>query len=215
MQISEESQFVYIGDPMCSWCWGFVPELNQIIERFESQFRFRILVGGLRPGNTETMDQSTAHMLQHHWDEVHKASGQPFCYDILESRDFIYDTEPPCRAVATCRELLPGKEWDFFKKIQHAFYAENKDTNKLETYKSICEDLNFNTDAFEKAFYSEKMKDLVQQEFYQVQKMGITGFPTLMLLHKKTPFLLARGYTPAPTITGAIEEILNNSPQDS
>ncbi len=27
-------EFIYVGDPMCSWCWGFSPALEQMGTRY-------------------------------------------------------------------------------------------------------------------------------------------------------------------------------------
>ena len=42
-------EFVYVGDPMCSWCWGFAPVLERMQEVYDVPLR--VVVGGLRPGS--------------------------------------------------------------------------------------------------------------------------------------------------------------------
>ena len=39
-------KLIYVGDPMCSWCWGFAPE----IESLADDYPIEVVVGGLRPG---------------------------------------------------------------------------------------------------------------------------------------------------------------------
>jgi putative protein-disulfide isomerase len=41
-------EFVYVGDPMCSWCWGFAPALELLVARYS--LPVRVIVGGLRTG---------------------------------------------------------------------------------------------------------------------------------------------------------------------
>ena len=45
-----KNEIIYIGDPMCSWCWGISPALIQLRNHFAKDMAFRIVVGGLRPG---------------------------------------------------------------------------------------------------------------------------------------------------------------------
>ena len=45
-------QLVYVADPLCSWCYGFGPELTRLLERIP-QAKVDLVMGGLRPYNTE------------------------------------------------------------------------------------------------------------------------------------------------------------------
>jgi|TARA_B110000037_G_scaffold146884_1_gene165944 putative protein-disulfide isomerase len=42
-------QLIYVGDPMCSWCYGFSDELIEIAQAFKNNVYFKIIVGGLKP----------------------------------------------------------------------------------------------------------------------------------------------------------------------
>ena len=45
----------YVGDPMCSWCWGLSAELKQIALHCQKQgIGFSVTMGGLRPGGAFT-----------------------------------------------------------------------------------------------------------------------------------------------------------------
>jgi protein-disulfide isomerase-like protein with CxxC motif len=30
----ENKEIIYVGEPMCSWCWGFSPVLRQLLKTF-------------------------------------------------------------------------------------------------------------------------------------------------------------------------------------
>ncbi len=94
-------------------------------------------MGGLRPFNKEKAIDM-ADFLKEHWVEIGQRTHQPFSYEILEDPDFVYDTEPPARATVVVRAMKPAIELEFFKAIQHTFYAENKDTNELSTYLKLA-----------------------------------------------------------------------------
>ena len=65
-----ENGMIYIGDPMCSWCWGFSPVLNKIRDKYSSKVKFSVLVGGLRSGGSNPMDPSLRETIGQHWNEV-------------------------------------------------------------------------------------------------------------------------------------------------
>ena len=51
------THLIYIADPMCSWCYGFGPELTSLLDTLPDA-RLDIVLGGLRAYNTEVMDEA-------------------------------------------------------------------------------------------------------------------------------------------------------------
>jgi putative protein-disulfide isomerase len=203
-----KSQLIYIGDPMCSWCYGFAPEITKLQNEFEDQLDFKLIVGGLRPYGTETM-ASLGDFLKHHWEDVYNRSGQPFSYDIIQDTTFIYDTEPACRAVVTVREMNPSIELAFFKDIQTAFYVENKNTNNIDTYITLVKKHKLNETEFATLFNSEEMKKATLADFQLSSQLGATGFPATIIMHEGKTYTIARGYAKAEDIREQILKIIN------
>jgi putative protein-disulfide isomerase len=203
-----KSQLIYIGDPMCSWCYGFAPEITKLQNEFEDQLDFKLIVGGLRPYGTETM-ASLGDFLKHHWEDVYNRSGQPFSYDIIQDTTFIYDTEPACRAVVTVREMNPSIELAFFKDIQTAFYVENKNTNNIDTYITLVKKHKLNETEFATLFNSEEMKKATLADFQLSSQLGATGFPATIIMHEGKTYTIARGYAKAKDMREQILKIIN------
>lgn len=205
MAQKNNSKLIYIADPMCSWCYGFSPELSKVVDQLDDHTDFSIVLGGLRPYNTETMEQ-LGDFLQGHWKEVNQRSGQPFKFDILQDHSFVYDTEPACRAVALMRQIKPDQAFAFFKAIQQAFYAENKNTNLTDTYVSLAADFGVDTEIFRTAFESEDMKTRVKEDFNYAGQLGVRGFPTLVLQEGDKYYLISNGYMKASKVLHQIEQ---------
>lgn len=126
-------ELIYVGDPMCSWCYGFSSIKEKLTAQCEGRVGVKIVLGGLRPYNKETWESSYRSFLRQHWKDIGQRSGQRFGFKMLENHDFIYDTEPSCRAVVTAREMLgKDKALGFFSDVQRAFYCENKDITEDE-----------------------------------------------------------------------------------
>lgn len=202
-----KAKLIYFGDPMCSWCYGFSPEMSKALDSLSENVDFQLVMGGLRPYNTETM-ADLGDFLQHHWEDVNKRSGQPFSFEILKEKTFVYDTEPACRAVALMRELKPEAEFEFFKKIQSEFYKENKNTNLSETFAKLAEEYGFDKTDFTQKFESEEFKEKVKKDFTYSQSVGVQSFPTLVLQSGDDMYLVAQGYVDAETIIEKCEKIL-------
>lgn len=201
-------KLIYVGDPMCSWCWGIANHLEKLRDDFADQLGFELIMGGLRPGGGEEWTEDFRAMLRTHWEHVHQASGQPFDFAFFDRKEFNYDTEPAARAVRVVRDLAADKEWDFFKKVQRVFYAENKDVHDLTTYEAICNDLQIDYKAFETLFLSSGYKQLVYQDFARAQQMGIRGFPAVVLKKGEEYFAVSMGYSDYDRMKSVVGSIL-------
>ena len=209
-----EDLFVYVADPMCSWCYGFGPELDALRGRFPAT-ALHIVVGGLRAYNTRPMDSETAQRLDHHWHEVARRSGLPFSHTILQRTGFVYDTEPACRAVVTVREDSAALALPMLHAVQHAFYADGLDVTRGEVladvYAGLCAQTgatDFDPTAFFDAWSSDPIKDATRNDFALAQEWGIRGFPTLLLVHQERPHLVAPGYMKADALIEKVAAIL-------
>ena len=207
MSVQEKpTRLIYVGDPMCSWCYGFAPELDEIQKSYPD-LEFKVILGGLRPYGTETMSDLNG-FLEHHWEDVAKASGQPFSYEILKDAEFIYDTEPASRAVVVARCMNADIEFEFFKAVQHAFYAENENTTELKTFLGIAKSFDLDENMFAALYESSEVINEVKADFQMSQKMGIRGFPALVLQDNEGYTLISKGYMKAKYINEMIGENL-------
>ncbi|UXX78379.1 DsbA family protein [Reichenbachiella carrageenanivorans] len=201
-------RLIYIGDPMCSWCWGITNHLDKLKDEFEDRLDFELILGGLRPGGGDEWTEEFRNMLRTHWEHVETASGQPFDFRFFDRAEFDYDTEPSARAVRVVRDLDASKEWQFYKRLQKAFYAENKDVHDLATYEALCGGLGLNYTAFEALFLSPGYKQLVNQDFAKSQQMGVRGFPAVVLKKGEAYHAVSLGYSDYDRMKATLSSIL-------
>ena len=202
------NKLIYIGDPMCSWCYGIAPELENLVEKMDESIELQLIMGGLRPYNTQTM-HDLGDFLSHHWKDVQKRSGQTFNFEILQDKSFIYDTEPPSRAVLVVRELASEREFAFFKAVQTAFYQDNNDTGDIRTYLALAEEFHIDQTAFQKRFEAEDMKQATRDDFAAARELGISSFPSLVFQKGENLYLLCQGYATAEDLLAKIDKILS------
>ena len=189
------AEIVYVGDPMCSWCWGISPGLQQLQRYCAGKgMACRVVVGGLRPGGGDPWNSGFRHFLSTHWREVGARTGQPFSFALMEREFFNYDTEPACRAVVAARPLMNGTELDFFTAVQRKFYVDNEDPAGLPFYRDICASLQVDFDAFAERFGSEAVKRATAEEFALNRSWGVTGYPTVLAFSAERRFILAIGF---------------------
>ncbi len=210
------ASLIYIADPMCSWCYGFGPELNALLEGLP-EMPIHIVVGGLRAYNRKVMDAELKATLLSHWQHVEERTGLPFSRDTLAREGFVYDTEPACRAVVAARTLAPTVALPVFHAIQNAFYAQGLDVTRgdvLAATASIAlNNAGFTIDAatFLDHWNSEAAITATNEDFVQTQHWGVTGFPTLVLERDGQLDLVASGYTTMPTLVESLQQLVDRS----
>ncbi|RJF96192.1 DsbA family protein [Noviherbaspirillum saxi] len=214
---------LYIADPMCSWCYGFGPELTALLEGLPG-LPVNIVVGGLRAYTTETMDDALRTSVRGHWKQIGERTGLPFADTAaLDEKSFVYNTEPACRAVVAARMLAPQAALAVFHAIQHAFYAEGKDVTQDAVLASVASavltqaGVPTNEASFLVTLKSEAAVMATYQDFEQTKRWGITGFPTLVLERDGKLDMVTAGYVAMPTLIELLQALVDKEaiPEES
>ena len=208
---------IYVMDPMCSWCYGFAPVIKQLFDAYESKLQYKLVMGGLRPGTTQVLDNKLKAEIEQHWKDVEQVTNQPFDYTFFDRTDFVYDTEPACRAIVTMRYLNSDAEYNMVAAVQSAFYAKNNDVTKPEVLALIATQFEVTEDEFLEKFNSDEMKEKTQQDFVIARHLQATAFPSLYLLNGTTVHPLSRGYRTFEAMQAHLENALkqiNYTPED-
>lgn len=192
-------RLVYVGDPMCSWCWGFAPVLEAL--RARHGLPVDVIVGGLRPGpEAQPLDDRLRGFLREEWTRIHEATGQPFDMSTLDREDWVYDTEVADMAVVAMRRLREDLTLPFFFRVQRAFYAEAVDVTDPGVYPALARDVGADPDAFTAALTEGTAKEDAWADFGLARQMGVKGFPTLMASDGERLLLLTYGYRPLAAV---------------
>jgi putative protein-disulfide isomerase len=174
----EQPTLFYIGDPMCSWCYGMSDILKDTQEYCaKNGIKFQTIVAGLRASGQVLWDKRFKGFLKEEWTNISNRTGKKFSFEILDLLNFDYDTTPACKAVLISKILSFNNSkivLEFFSKIQEKFYANSQDTKKLEFYKLICEDLNLDFEEFSKLFEDKSLDKKLQNEFIFGRNLSIS-----------------------------------------
>jgi putative protein-disulfide isomerase len=210
--VPEHNNLIFVGDPMCSWCWGIAPALEELRRYCAKQnLAFVIVVGGLRPGGGTPWNDNFKDFLRHHWGEVEKRSGQTFGTALLDKEYFDYDTEPACRAVVVARAMLHATDPDgarllgFFTAIQKKFYVDSQDPTELAFYADICGAAGLDFAQFSAGFESEQFRGETGGDFELSRGWGVRGFPTVIVQQGTSGQMIATGLATAEQMIERIE----------
>lgn len=185
------AEVIFVGDPMCSWCYGFGPELSKLRAELKG-VPFSMIMGGLRDG--ELFDEAKLKNHLGYWQAVHEATGLPFDATALSQKNFNYTTEPACRAVVTVRSLESSKEYLAYAALQKAFYAEGRDITREEVIADVIASIGLDIMAFSEMFRSDAMKKAAAADKQKARTYGVSSFPTLIVIDKQGHLSQIRGY---------------------
>ena len=204
-------KYLFVGDPLCSWCYGFAKELGEARVLLPG-FDFDIKVAGLWAGGRDVLDDQAKRFRLGHWERVEAAAGVPFNRDALWNRqNFVYDTGPISRAFIAGKQLLPGlDQLALFRALQQAFYVDGLDTTSGNVLAGVVQQalteqgLNLPESAILGLIKSSEIVSKTQAEFELVRSWGLRSFPQLLCLDGERVSILHSGFEKAAQIVSRI-----------
>jgi len=193
----------YFGDPMCSWCWGIKPVLEQLDLEYPELQRVTVM-GGLRGGEEVPMNDALAHMIQDAWRRIEESTGQHFEHGFWEKHRPLATTWPACRAVIAARSMDPALEWPFMVAMFKAYFLRELDPSLRETHIRIAGELGLEVEIYQRLLGSPEVADALEKDLEKTRAFGINGFPSVVLTLKDENYLISPGYQPIDEMRRAI-----------
>lgn len=202
-----EKEIIYVGDPLCGWCYGFTEVFESVRNRYQEQAAISIVMGGLKVEESITINDKIKRMISKNWQTVMERTGQAFAVEDVNSLpNGIYNSEPPCRAVVTVRTLKPEAAIAYYKDLHKAMYIDVKNINDTNLFSELAERHGIASDIFQTHFNSDEMKSATQSDFDYSRDSGVLGFPAFILKDSDGHFVLNQGFKPLEMITKGIED---------
>jgi len=205
-------RLIYFADTMCSWCYGFAPEMNRVMLAMGERLELILQAGGLRPFHTEVLTEADKPRFRGYREKVQQASGQPFDWGFFDREGYVMDTEPASRAVVTMRALNIGAAYAYMHAIQRAYFALNEDIRQTEVLAAYAGQFDVDPAEFTTAFLSDAMKKATLEDFALAQRFQVNGFPTLVLLKDRGAYQITVGYQKAEAVIESLERALAHVP---
>jgi putative protein-disulfide isomerase len=190
---------IYFADPMCSWCYGFGPQIARVLEAHPDA-RFDLVMGGLRAFNRGPATETFRRSVLEHWEHVKQASGLELDDAALAREGFVYDTEPPCRAVVTARLIEPKRALAFLGAVQAAFYRGGRDVTQADILADIAAEHGYDRARFTETFGGWTARHETDLDFSTTHTLKISGFPTLGFAHGDQLHLVTVGFCRAEVL---------------
>lgn len=205
---------IYMFDALCGWCYGYSQQIVDFYNEHHSELNIKVLSGGMVLGEREGPIGKASDFIKGALTQVEQLSGAKFGQrfkDNLEIGTMYHSSLPPARALATYKALKGTKPLHFATELQKAIYFKGMASTELETFLYVLSqmpDQEISNEDFTAYYIDKKSLQDAQNEFDEVSKFGVNGFPTTVLFYKEQYFLMARGFTQKSNLNKVYNSIL-------
>jgi putative protein-disulfide isomerase len=187
----------YLFDPLCGWCYGASPVVQQLGQ--QPNIQLELAPSGLFAGGGRTMDAVFADYAWSNDQRIAKLTGQRFTEDyrqkVLGRRGSRFDSAAATLALTAVSLSEPQRELEALKALQEARYVQGLDTCDVSVVGKLLRDLGLAaaadrlvaSDAELLAAYAAR----IQKARGLIQTLGAQGVPALVVSDNKGSRLLS------------------------
>jgi putative protein-disulfide isomerase len=206
---------IYCYDAWCGWCYGFSPVMNRIAAEYSDTLQFEVLSGGMMLPKKPIHISAIAGYVASEYLNVEKLTGIRFGEDYLwhinnpDKSDWYVNSEKPAIALCILKDKFPEKMIRFASDLQYALHYEGRDLTDDEAYRHLLPEYGLPAGEFYADLRNDSYKTAAYNEFSLVKKLGVKGFPALLLQNEEGEFhWISSGYTSYETICEGLNELL-------
>lgn len=206
----EKPKVIYVYDPMCGWCYGFSTVIKEVENEYIQKYNFEIISGGMVVGDREGPIGDFADYILSAYKRVETTTGIKFgepYLELLKKKDYFTSSVKPSIALSYIKEVKPEIAISFAHDMQRLFYFDGKLLHLEESYFPLIEKYKLDNNAFFKALNSEEYKLKAYTDFNTSKQLGVTGFPTVLVLKNGKYQVISSGYTSKKELVKALERI--------
>lgn len=207
-KVMEKPKVIYVYDPMCGWCYGFSPVIKDVENELKGNFDFEILSGGMVIGDREGPIGDFADYILSAYKRVESTTGIKFgepYLELLKKKEYFTSSLKPSIALSYVKEIKPEIAISFAHDMQRLFYFDGKLLHLIESYLPLIEKYTLDKEAFFNALSSDEFKNKAFSDFNTSRQLGVSGFPTVLVLKNGKYQVISSGYTSKKELIKALE----------
>ncbi|MGG3797634.1 DsbA family oxidoreductase [Metabacillus fastidiosus] len=210
----EEINLYYVTDPICSHCWALEPVLNKFIEQYGHYFNMHTVMGGLLESWDGFADVSNgiskASDVAGHWKEVGEHSRMPIDGSLWID-DPVHSSYPPSRVFKIIQSMDHSLANVFLRKIREVVFVFNKNIAKDDVLITIVNELNLDGEKIVTEAASESAQSLLNQDFDLARKLGVRGFPTIIMINEENKGVKIVGARTFQDYVNGLKQVLSSA----
>ena len=195
-------RIIYAYDPLCGWCYGFIPVMRAVAEA-HPQVPIDVRMGGLVTGERVAPYSAARGYIVQAAARMGQVTGRPlsdaFFEKILTRDDIISNSAQPCSVVMQVREgsddPLGRKTLAYAHALQEAHFENAMDINDVATHHAVAERVGVAMDLVMPS--REDAQGQMEQEFAAARALGLNSYPTVLKMADKRLSVVPLDYDPA------------------
>ncbi len=193
--VAEPPFLLYVFDPLCGWCHAFHPRLAAFSAR-HPEWPVQAVAGGLFTGArrrpvrdypyvADSMDAMTARTGVR-WGDAFREAAQ--------RGDHVMDSEAAARLFVVLRRLAPGRALEVVGALHDAVFGQAWELGDEHAVRFVAARLRLDVDRAVALWKDSASAAEAQDDFAAARGLGVTAFPSLILVEGGHGSLLAQGY---------------------
>ena len=204
-------ELYYVTDPICSHCWALEPVLRKFVDQYGHYFNMHTLMGGLLEKWGGFADVSNGisgpEDVAGHWREVGEHSRMPIdgtvWYDNPIESSFI-----PSRVFKVIQEKSPELANTFLRRAREELFAFNKNIAQDEILINLVNQVGLDGEEIVHQSKLPEANTSLQEDFQLVRKLGVRGFPTIVMVNEEQQGVRIVGARTLEDYTNALQQLL-------
>ena len=178
----------YLFDPLCGWCYGAHPALEELARR--DDVALELVPTGLFAGEgARAMDAQFAAYAWQNDERIARLTGQPFSEvyrtRVLGKTGGMFDSAPATLGLVAVRVTEPTREFEALKAIQHARYVDGRDIGSLPEVGDILQSIGVPAAAERVRTPDDELTQAYRRQIEaagsEMQRFGVSGVPALLV----------------------------------
>ena len=197
---------LYVFDPLCGWCNAFHPHLAHVAK--QTGLPVSAITGGLFRGD-RIQPVSEHPFIAGTMDDLERRTGVKFgtaFRDAAARGDYVVDSEAAGRAFVALRHLAPERAVAAVGAVHEAVFVHALDLREPQSVAWCARRLGLDEGQAIARFLRDESAAERDDDFAAAQHLGITGFPSLVLVREGHGFLVASGFSSAADVLRRIAD---------
>lgn len=214
--MTTEIKLIYGHDPICGWCYAFIPTLRKFSESYPDT-RIELVAGGLISGDRIQPYATMYDYVTNAFARVQQSTGRigsdAFFSMVQAPETGLVVSAPPTHALMQVEALAPERVVEFAHALQEAHFEQGLSYNYPNTYDSVTDALGLSKLDTDSILAATDDTPLVRQSYARAAALNIRSFPTCLVVDENDHLLgvIDGIYNPEQFIA-AFEQIQNRVP---
>ncbi|MEV4449393.1 MULTISPECIES: DsbA family protein [Streptomyces] len=183
MSSVERMRLTYAFDAYCGWCYGFGPVLREFATANADRIELRVLSGGLFTGSRALPVSAYPHIPGAN-ERITELTGVTFgdgYRAALADGMVVMDSADAATGLVALRSQPGVNALDAAAAMQRAWYVDGRSLSGAAVYRDLAAELGLDAEAVAAVCASPAARAEAEADFLEVRRLGVDGYPTLLL----------------------------------